>query len=226
MSPAALVLQPASMSGGAILGVEFPLGFETAYFACALSWDGLIKVISGQRVSTPAMRHGTPNVGDGGLLSNISVRQNLRTKNSFNRLSIPEPTNESSSGNSKFTSPLSGGQFLSVEFYNDVVASVISLLNPVSPFAIFWTVVAAIIDTFDRASRRAFAHISEKIRKHLPSFANSYAASTIVLIASRFWPGASRKNSIPNFIGFRIRHAMRGATHLLSSIDQELSYGI
>jgi len=219
-------LESASMSFGFCLSVEFPLSFEAASFTCSLPRNGLVEITPRQEMAAPAVRHGPPNDGNNRFLANISVWQNLRTKNSLNRLPIPKPTDKGGPSYSKFSAPLSSSKLLPVEFYNDIIASVISLFNTIGPFTIFRAIVAIIIDAFDRASRRTFAHICKKVRKHLPSFANCYSATAIIFIASRSWSGASGKNSIPNFIGFRIRHAMRGATHQLFSIDQELYYGI
>ena len=103
--------------------------------------------------------------------------------------------------NPNLPSPLSYGKRLPVNRYKSVIASVIGLLLPCSPPAIFGRVIKRIVNPVQRHIVRALSHFDCKgLKRRLPFRANFYAAPTVVFKAFCRRVIASRNHTVPRFV--------------------------
>jgi len=78
--------------------------------------------------------------------------------------------------------------------------AIVSLFFGCSPPAIRWLVISIIIYTFKCEFRRSLSHISEKIDKYFPPFANFNTSSTIIWPFFSFGIFTTKAHRVPNSI--------------------------
>src|SRR5262245_60869614 len=85
---------------------------------------------------------------------------------------------------------------------------VIGLLTVGRQTTVFRRVISVIVDAIYCEIIWYLSYISEKILKSEPMFANTDAATAIVLERRNIWVAASRKHVAPNSIGAGSKHAV------------------
>lgn len=104
----------------------------------------------------------------------------------FNWVALVKPSEQSVDMYAKALRPLPSSQRYAVFGDSDVNFSIVRLLFAGRPSAIFRAVRPVIIDAIKSSSGWSLAHVSNKIRKRHPSFANVNASSPISFIRRVF----------------------------------------
>ena len=98
------------------------------------------------------------------------------------------------------SAPLTGTRPEVISGWASIFATVQVLLNPCGPPAVFWRVVAVIVDTINAGSFRPSSHIRKEVLEHLPAVAHSNSPGTIVAKAPVFRVGATILDSRPSLV--------------------------
>lgn len=85
---------------------------------------------------------------------------------------------------------------------HDVVRAAVALLLLSSrPLAVFFAVVAVVVDAIERMSFWSREHVFDKLKFAVPRIANGYPSTSVILIMLVRWVIASRHHAIPNSVG-------------------------
>jgi len=113
-------------------------------------------------------------------------------------------------GNSKMLCPLLHIQCFAFICVCFVCSPVVRLLFPCCPSAVFWAVVAVVVDSLQSHSLRSVSHVRMKVLERiLPSVAHLYTATTVVFVTRSRSIEASRFNCNPYSIFRSVRSSMR-----------------
>lgn len=94
-----------------------------------------------------------------------------------------------------------GKTALSAPNYNHPIpAPIFALLVPRQPKAVARLVIAIVVATFDRMTRRHRPHVGEEVLKLPPTLADRNAASTVVRVTPDVWVAASTEHVTPTGI--------------------------
>ena len=123
-------------------------------------------------------------------------------KRSFNGPSALKPSVDPFGCSSYLFGPLCHCFSLAEAFYKNTVLFVSRLLRVRCPPTIFSGVGAVNVDAVDGATIRLGTHVSKEISKHMPSFADDYAATTISCKKPISWVVAPSEHVAPSFVLF------------------------
>lgn len=205
--------QAPSVSDGFGFGVESSARLQTACFASSLPRNCLIEIFSRKRVAASAMRHSSPDGSNRRVFTKASGRQKFLAQDLLYGLFIPPAPLNRGSWNAKMPSPLRYGHIEPFKLKPDIIAPIVSLLNPPSPLTVILGIWAVVVDALNGHSMRTVAHILVKSLKALPLFADRYAASTIISVGVVSGVCAARKDSGPDFINLGLGHSVFQCGH-------------
>src|SRR3990167_6468888 len=91
---------------------------------------------------------------------------------------------------------------------NPIVSTVPVLFFSGGPLAILWRIIFTIVDSIYRLALRLFSHVSKKVLKHLPPFADLYSSTTVVWKGVLVWVSASVLHLTPNEVSLGLFDCM------------------
>lgn len=92
------------------------------------------------------------------------------------------------------------------------ISTVFRLVPSRYPFAIFGSVIAVVVATFDAVAGWTFPHVSEKFFERKPAVANLNTSSTVVFIRFGIWVSTAGFHRAPNAIRRSMFFAVRFST--------------
>ena len=95
-----------------------------------------------------------------------------------------------------------------LELYKQRIRRVMALFSTCRPSAIIWRVITVRVVPFNRHSFCRFAHVVKEVAKILPSLANFYSLTNVVLGTFSVRQPAAGDHSAPDSVNARARHAM------------------
>lgn len=113
---------------------------------------------------------------------------------------IPQSSGNGDAFDSKMPSQLSQASSFSSYCKHSIYPSILGLLIPGSPFAIFRVVAIVVVFSLKRQPRRSLSHISQKILKRMPPLAHFYSSSAVSRVCLAVWVIASLLHTIPDAI--------------------------
>lgn len=141
------------------------------------------------------------------LYRNIQLRYGSlpASKNSFYRPSLADSVAKNVRPDPEFSGPIGEDHCFAVESNPMIRRLVAVLLKASFPLAIFWSVVAVIVEAFNRIiSRRPKAHVFDEVFEGQPAVANCNATTTVTMECSVPRTRAAHLHGTPDFV-FRNR---------------------
>ena len=119
--------------------------------------------------------------------------------------------------NPRSTSPFFQGKRFPVDGNEPCGTPVLGLLFRCCPPAVIGGVISFVVDSVERVTRWALAHIFQKVFKRLPPLANRYSPASVAWIPVAFGMVTPGSHPSPRCVGSRFRHSMRNAAVLLKA---------
>lgn len=193
-------LEATGVTCGFGLGVELPFVDQDAGFA-GPSLRSDIQIFARKFMPMFAMRERPADCSDGRFTAGKTVWHVFLAENLLNRSFLAPASLQRSSRNIQMSRPLGNGHGLAIESKPYAVSSVVALLGIISPFAIFRSIGAVIVDALYGLPRRAFAHIGKEVLKSLPRAADINPSRAIILVRLGSRVGAPGQHPGPNAVG-------------------------
>lgn len=119
--------------------------------------------------------------------------------------------------NSRSTSPFFQGKRFPVDGNEPCGSPVLGLLFRCCPPAVIGGIIAFVVDSVERVTRRALAHVFQEVFKRLPPLANRYSPAPVAGIPVAFGMVASGSHPGPRRVGSCLCHTVRNPAGFLQA---------